>query len=65
MAAREGEARVDEALRVLLDRGEPIDHRAVEQFLTDDKVPPVTDVAVAPVDLSQFDSLFTNSAVLQ
>jgi hypothetical protein len=65
MAAREGEARVDEALRVLLDRGEPIDYQAVEQFLTDDKVAPVTDVTVAPVDLSQFDSLFTNPAVLQ
>jgi hypothetical protein len=65
LAAREGETRVDEALRVLLNLGEPIDHHAVEQFLTGENVPPATDVTVAPVDLSQFDSFFTNPAVRQ
>jgi hypothetical protein len=65
LAAREGEARVNEALRVLLDRGEPINREAVEYLLRDDEVPPVTDVKVAPVDLNQFDALFTSPAVLQ
>jgi hypothetical protein len=65
LAAREGETRVDEALRVLLDRGEPIDHTAVELLLAVNKVSRITDVTVAPVDLHQFDALFTNPAVLQ
>jgi hypothetical protein len=66
LAAREGEARVNEALRVLLDRGAPIDGMEVEQLLkTADQNPSVTEVTVAPVDLTQFDTLFNNAAVQQ
>jgi hypothetical protein len=66
LAAREGEARVNNALRVLLDRGEPIDHTAVAHLLLiADHVPPVTDVTVAAVDLTQFDTLFSTPEVLQ
>jgi hypothetical protein len=66
LAAREGEARVNEALRILLDRGAPIDGREVERLLkAADQNPSVTEVTVAPVDLSQFDTLFSNAAVQQ
>jgi hypothetical protein len=66
LAAREGEARVNEALRVLLDRGAPIDCMEVEQLLkVADQNPSVTEVTVAPVDLTQFDTLFGNPAVQQ
>jgi hypothetical protein len=65
LAARTSEARVNEALRLLLDRGEPIDQAALELLVLADKVPPVTHVTVAPVDLAEFDSLFTNPMVLQ
>jgi hypothetical protein len=66
LAAREGEARVNEALRVLLDRGEPVDCMEVEKLLkAADQNPSVTEVTVAPVDLTQFDTLFSNPAVLQ
>jgi hypothetical protein len=66
LAAREGEARVNEMLRVLLDRGEPVDCMEVEKLLkTADQNPSVTEVTVAPVDLTQFDTLFSNPAVLQ
>jgi hypothetical protein len=66
LAAREGEARVNEALRVLLDRGAPIDGMEVERLLkAADQNPSVTEVTVAPVDLTQFDTLFSNAAVQQ
>jgi hypothetical protein len=53
-------------LRVLLDRGAPIDGMEVEQLLkTADQNPSVTEVTVAPVDLTQFDTLFGNPAVQQ
>ena len=66
LAAREGESRVNEALRVLLDRGAPIGCMEVEYLLkAADQNPAVTDVTVAPVDLTQFDTLFSNPAVLQ
>jgi hypothetical protein len=65
LAAREGEARVDEALRVLLDRGEPVDCMEVEKLLkAGDQNLSVTEVTVGPVDLTQFDTLFSNPAVL-
>jgi len=66
LAAREGEARVNEALRVLLDRGAPIDGMEVERLLkAANQNPSATEVTVAPVDLTQFDTLFTNVAVQQ
>ena len=65
LAARTGEDRVNEALRLLLDQGQPIDQAALEILILADKVPPVTHVTVAPVDLAEFDSLFTNPVVLQ
>jgi hypothetical protein len=66
LAAREGEARVNEALRVLLDRGAPIGCMEVEHLLKAlDQNFSVTEVTVAPVDLTQFDTLFSNPEVLQ
>ena len=65
LAARTGEDRVNEALRLLLDRGEPIDKAALERLMVADNVVPVTDITVAQVDLTEFDSLFLDPAVLQ
>jgi hypothetical protein len=65
LAARTSEARVNEALRLLLDAGEPIDETELERLVMANKLPPVTHVTVAAVDLAEFDSLFTNPAVLQ
>jgi hypothetical protein len=51
---------------VLLDRGEPVDCMEVEKLLkAGDQNLSVTEVTVAPVDLTQFDTLFSNPAVLQ
>jgi hypothetical protein len=66
VAAREGEARVNEALRVLIDRGEPVDCMEVEKMLkAGDQNLSVTAVTVAAVDITQFDTLFSNPVVLQ
>lgn len=66
MAAREGEDRVDQALRVLLERGERIDGDAVGDLLRrEESIAAITEVAVAAVDLRQFDALFTRAEVVQ
>ncbi len=66
MAAREGEDRVDRALRVLLERGETIDGDAVRDILRgEENIAAITEVAVTAVDLRQFDALFTRAEVLQ
>jgi len=66
MAARESEDRVDRALRVLLEGGEPIDCDAVRDILDrEEGIAAVTDVAVTTVDLRQFDALFMCAEVVQ
>ena len=62
VAAQEGEARVDDALRCLLEQGEisegKLNAAAVRLLLArEDPVPPVTQIAVAEVALSSFDEL--------
>ncbi len=66
LAAREGEDRVDGALRVLLEGGEPLNCDAVRAILDrEGSIAAVTDVAVTTVDLRQFDALFTRAEVVQ
>lgn len=63
VAAEEGEARVDEALRDLLEQGElgegKLNAEAVRSLLAVENVPVVTRVAVAEVDLTSFDELLS------
>lgn len=71
VAARQGEARVDEALRSLLEAGEPgeatLGAAEVQRILNENSaIAPVTDIAVADVSLASFDELLASaSAVLQ
>jgi len=61
LAAKQSEARVEDALRVLLGNGEPegIDSQAVEALLVEaERIPAVTSVEIAPVDLASFDALY-------
>ena len=62
LAAREGEARVDDALRCLLEQGEMGDGKlnpeAVRELLdTSAQLPSVTSVSVAEIPLASFDEL--------
>lgn len=68
LAAREGEARVDDALRALLEQGEisvgKLNRQAVEALLGQVAVvSPVTDVAVEEVSLKTFDDLLSNGVM--
>src|SRR5690348_941146 len=68
LAAREGEARVDDALRALLEQGEisvgKLNRQAVEALLGQAAVvSPVTDVAVEEVSLKTFDDLLSNGVM--
>lgn len=68
LAAREGEARVDDALRTLLEQGEisagKLNREAVQALLEQDAIaPPVTQVAVAEVSLKSFDDLLSNGVM--
>ena len=70
LAAQEGEARVDEALRGLLEQGEigegKLNADAVRAVLVQDaSVPPATEVAVVEVALASFDELLGVSGVVQ
>jgi hypothetical protein len=66
LAARQGEAQVDEVLRELLERKAEVAISAtvVEELLTRmDSIPPVTQVEVTEVDLASFDQLYTDLGV--
>ena len=68
LAAQEGEARVDSALRTLLEQGEvsagKLNRDAVRTLLAlDATLPPVTQVAVADVSLAGFDDLLSNGVM--
>jgi len=68
LAAREGEARVDDALRTLLEQGEisagKLNREAVQALLEQDALaPPVTQVAVGEVSLKSFDDLLGNGVM--
>src|SRR3954453_22427032 len=58
LATQEGESRVDESLRLLLDRGQPPDAEAVTEALRRGQRPSaVTDVMIVDVDLTMYDRL--------
>lgn len=63
LAAQQGEARVDEALRDLLEQGElgegKLNAEAVQSLLALENVPAVTRIAIAEVDMASFDELFS------
>jgi hypothetical protein len=64
LAAKQSEARVEDALRALLAKGEPegIHSQAVEGLLREaERIPPVTAVTIAAVDLASFDELLAQS----
>lgn len=58
LAAKENEAAVDAALGWLIHQGQPFEAKTIERMIQQDQRPtPVTQVTVAPVDLSSFDFL--------
>jgi len=68
LAGQEGEARVDDALRTLLEQGEisagKLNKETVQAMLAlESHLPPVTQVAVADVSLASFDDLLTSGAM--
>ena len=67
LAAKQGEARVDDVLRMLLNTaGEVVSWEQVERlFLSREAVRPATEVKVEPVQLSWFDELLTEGEILQ
>lgn len=63
LAAKQGEARVDDAVRVLLEKGEVPDAQSVERLLgSSEKVSAPTEVEIAEVDLGTYDSLLSQEA---
>jgi hypothetical protein len=65
LAARETESGVDEALRLLLEREEPITADAVVRIVAGgEAAAPVTAVAIEAVDLSCYDTLLAEAEVL-
>ena len=70
LAAKEGEARVDDALRSLLEMGEPgegkLNVEAVRALLLAGDVPmPATSIDIAEVSLAAFDELLCGTGVVQ
>jgi len=60
LAARETETGTDEALRHLLNQGQPISFEAVEALVRrSQEIPSATAVLVGPVDLADYDALMT------
>lgn len=70
LAAKEGETRVDDALRLLLQSASGqqtiVNRVAFEEFLERcEQAPDITDVHIAEVSLASFDVLFSETSVLQ
>jgi hypothetical protein len=70
LAAKEGEARVDDALRLLLQsqggKLTIVNQEAFSEFLQRcEQAPDITDVHVADVALSSFDELISHAGVMQ
>jgi hypothetical protein len=64
LAARQSETAVDDALRTLLASDQSVSRSAVEELIQRaDKIPAVTDVTVANVNLLDFDDLFLHKEV--
>jgi hypothetical protein len=63
LAAKQGEARIDDALRVLLEKAETPDAESVERLLrSEEKVAAPTEVEIAEVDLGTYDCLLSQEA---
>jgi hypothetical protein len=70
LAAKEGEARVDDALRLLLETASGqqaiVNKEGFAEFLERcEQAPDITDVHIAEVSLASFDQLFSETEVLQ
>jgi hypothetical protein len=65
LAAKESEAKVDEALRGLLAKGEGVRAEAVREALQGEGMGSIREVEVASVDLRMFDELCGSGEVLQ
>lgn len=68
LAARQSQTRVDDALRLLLERdeGEVLDSEAVAALVAEsERIPAVTAVTIAPVDLASFDALLGEQEQVQ
>ena len=66
LAAKEGESRVDEALRILLEQTEEVTAETVTHLIgTAEKLPPATEVNVTEISLASFDELFGPTEVVQ
>lgn len=64
LAARETEAGVNDALRVLLDQEQPIEAGTVEAMVRSaQEIPSITDVLVDAVDLTTYDQLLSQQEV--
>jgi hypothetical protein len=70
LAAKEGEARVEDALRLLLqtETGKQtiVNRKSFREFLDRcEQAPDITDVQIADVSLASFDQLFSQPGALQ
>ena len=66
LAAKESEARVDEALRTLLELADmELSAERIEAMLESEQHVGLREVEVTPIDLHIFDQLFTAAEVLQ
>jgi hypothetical protein len=66
LAARENEAAVDDALRTLINQGQPITLEAVESLVYgQQEVTPATEVNIAEVDLAAYDTLLGAAEVVR
>jgi hypothetical protein len=66
LAAGEGETLVDDALRLLMDRGERITADAVEtQVRSNEPVAPATEVTIDEVALDAYDELLSAREVIR
>lgn len=64
LAAQEGESRVDEALRFLIEENRPITWELVEAVVKSDQaIPPATEMAIDSVDLVVYDDLIPEFAM--
>jgi len=65
LAAREGETLVDDALRSLMDRGEPVTAEVVESMVhSGEPIAPATDVTIDEVALDAYDELLSAREVV-
>ena len=63
LAAYEGEAKVDAALKLLIDEGRPVTRAGVAGLIAEDLPPVQTDVFIAEIDLSVYDKFFTGAVI--